>query len=250
MREPSLKETAILSLILHALVFFTALLLIKKTSLVTLPSPYMVRLVSPAKVTAKKTKATVSTVRTRKKVKVKVKTKTEAKVKTVKKSRPARVAKKSVPVKKTSPPSDTVTLEERIAAIRAKKRIRTVVALRKTVLSVKKEQKPKDVQPPAGEEAAVSEGTPGGGESLMAGYYSLVQERVWSEWVFPEFRTGKGLETVVNIKIYRNGRVKIQGIKKSSGNTLFDRSVLRAIAKASPLPPPPYELEIAVRFTP
>lgn len=247
MREPSLKETAVLSLILHALVFFTALLLIKKTSLVTLPSPYMVRLVSPAKVTAKKTKATVSTVRTEKKVK----TKTEAKVRTVRKSRPARVAKKkAVPVKKAPPSSEGVTLEERIAAIRAKKRIRTVVALRKTVLSVKKEQKPKDVQPPAGDEAATSEGTPGGGESLMAGYYSLVQERVWSEWVFPEFRTGKGLEAVVNIKIYRNGRVKIQGIKKSSGNTLFDRSVLRAIAKASPLPPPPYELEIAVRFTP
>ncbi|HDH02528.1 MAG TPA: cell envelope integrity protein TolA, partial [Nitrospirae bacterium] len=234
MREPSLKETAVLSLILHALVFFTALLLIKKTSLVTLPSPYMVRLVSPAKVIAKKTKATVSTVRTKKKVK----TKTEAKVETVRNSRPAKVAKKkAVPVKKAPQSSEGVTLEERIAAIRAKKRIRTVVALRKTVLSVKKEQKPKEVQPPAREDAATSEGTPGGGDSLMAGYYSLVQERVWSEWVFPEFRTGQGLEAVVDIKIYRNGRVKIQGIKKSSGNTLFDRSVLRAISKASPLPP-------------
>ncbi len=242
MREPSLKETTVLSLILHALVFFTALLVIKKTSLVTLPSPYMVRLVSPAKVTEKKTKATVSAVRTGKK----------AKVKAVRKSRSARVVvvkKKAVPVKKAFPPSDVVTLEERIAAIRAKKRIRTVVALRKTVLSVKKEQKAKEVQPPASEEAVTSEGNPGG-ESLMAGYYSLVQERVWSEWVFPEFRTGQGLEAVVDIKVYKNGRVKIQGIKKSSGNTLFDRSVLRAISKASPLPPPPYELEIAVRFTP
>ncbi len=240
MREPSLKETTVLSLILHALVFFTALLVIKKTSLVTLPSPYMVRLVSPAKVTAKKTKATVSAVRTGKK----------AKVKAVRKSRSARVAKKkAVPVKKAFPLSDVVTLEERIAAIRAKKRIRTVVALRKTVLSVKKEQKAKEVQPPASEEAVTSEGNPGG-ESLMAGYYSLVKERVWSEWVFPEFRTGQGLEAVVDIKVYRNGRVKIQGIKKSSGNTLFDRSVLRAISKASPFPPPPYELEIAVRFTP
>lgn len=239
MREPSLKETTVLSLILHALVFFTALLVIKKTSLVTLPSPYMVRLVSPAKVTAKKTKATVSTVRTGKKTKVK----------TVRKSRSARVVKKAVPVKKAFPPSDVVTLKERIAAIRAKKRIEAVVALRKIVLSVKKEQKAKEVQPPASEEAVTSGGNPGG-ESLIAGYYSLVQERVWSEWVFPEFRIGQGLEAVVNIKVYKNGRVKIQGIKKSSGNTLFDRSVLRAISKASPLPPPPYELEIAVRFTP
>ncbi|GMT48097.1 MAG: hypothetical protein IEMM0007_1663 [bacterium] len=245
MREPSLKETAVLSLILHALVFLTALLVIKKTSLVTLPSPYMVRIVSPAKVTTKKTKATVSKVRTGKKVKVEIKTKHR----TVRKSRPARVAKKAVPVKKAFPPSDGVTLKERIAAIRAKKRIKEIVALRKTVLSVKKEQKAKEVQPPANEKTVTSEGNPGG-ESLLAGYYSLVKERVWSEWVFPEFRTGQGLETVVDIKVYKNGRVKIQGIKKSSGNTLFDRSVLRAISKASPLPPPPYTLEIAVRFTP
>ncbi len=244
MREPSLKETAVLSLILHALVFITAVLVIKKTSLVTLPSPYMVRLVSPAKVTPKKTKAMVSKVRTRKKVK--------ARVKTVRKSRSAKVArKKAVTIKKKAPPSsDVVTLEERIAAIRAKKRIEAVVALRKIVLSVKKQQKTKDIQPPAREKAVTSEGNPGGGESLIAGYYSLVQERVWSEWVFPEFRTGKGLEAVIDIKIYKNGRVKIQGIKKSSGDPLFDRSVLRAISKASPLPPPPYELEIAVRFTP
>jgi len=248
-REPSLKETAVLSLILHALVFLTAFLLIKKTSLVTLPSPYMVRLVSPAKVTPKKARVAAGKARIGKKVKVKAATKPRHKV--VKKRRPARIVKKAVAVEKTSRPSDAVTLEERIAAIRAKKRIEKVVALRKTVLSVKKEERPENVQPNAGREAAAPEGGSADAEgSLIAGYYSLVQERVWSEWVFPGFRTEEGLEAVVDIKIYKDGRVKIQGIKKSSGNTLFDRSVLRAIAKASPLPPPPYELEIAVRFTP
>jgi len=248
-REPSLRETAVLSLILHALVFITALLFIKKTSLVTLPSPYVVRLVSPAKVAPKKTKASSVKVRPRKQVKAK--TAAKPRQKPVRKSKPARAAKKkAVTLKETPRPSDTVTLEERIAAIRAKKRIEKVVALRKTVLSVKREEKPGEAPSRKGKEASTpAEGRSAEG-SLLAGYYSLVQERVWSEWVFPGFRTEGGLETVVDIRILKDGKIEIQGIKKPSGNTLFDRSVIRAIAKASPLPPPPYELEISVRFTP
>jgi len=44
--------------------------------------------------------------------------------------------------------------------------------------------------------------------------------------------------------------VKDARIEKPSGNVLFDRSALRAIAKASPVTPPPYEMEIGVRFYP
>ena len=39
-----------------------------------------------------------------------------------------------------------------------------------------------------------------------------------------------------------------QDIEKSSGNLLFDRSATKAISKASPLSPPPVEMEIGVRF--
>ena len=52
------------------------------------------------------------------------------------------------------------------------------------------------------------------------------------------------------IKILKDGTTIVQNIEKSSGNSLFDRSALKALAKASPLPPPPYEMEIGVRFYP
>ena len=238
MREPSLRETAVLSLVLHALVFVTALLFMKKASHVTLPSPYVVRLVSPATVAPKKAKAPAVKVRSRKQVKPKAAEKPKRKA-AAKSSRARAAKKKAVTLKEASRAPDTVTIEERIAAIRAKKRIEKVVALRKAVLSVKREEQP------------AAPVTPAGGEGpLLAGYYSLVQERVWSEWVFPGLRTEEGLETVVDIKVLKDGKVKVEGVKKSSGNTLFDRSVLRAIAKASPLPPPPYELEISIRYTP
>ncbi len=60
----------------------------------------------------------------------------------------------------------------------------------------------------------------------------------------------KDIETIVGIKILRDGTVIVQKIEKSSGNPRFDRSAIKALAKASPLPPPPYEIEIGVRFYP
>ena len=52
------------------------------------------------------------------------------------------------------------------------------------------------------------------------------------------------------MKIAKDGTLSVQGVEKKSGNTLFDRSALRAIAKASPVAPPPYEMEIGMRFFP
>ena len=60
----------------------------------------------------------------------------------------------------------------------------------------------------------------------------------------------EGLEAIISVKILKDGTVIVQRVEKSSGNTLFDRSAIRALAKASPLPPPPYEMEIGVRFYP
>ncbi len=227
MREPSLKVTAALSVLLHAVVFVAALGLWKRNSHIAIPSPYKVRIVTPAG--TGRTKADLSVRRARK-------------AKAIKKMREARKPKEMPkPVKKEP---DMVTVQERIAALGAKKRIRRIVELRRAVLSVRKSKT-------EGREASESSGDgPARGASLMAGYYTMIQERVWNEWVFPEFRAVDGLETVVNIRIFKDGRVVVQGVERSSGNSLFDRSALRAIAKASPFPPPPYEMQIGLRFTP
>jgi TonB family protein len=60
----------------------------------------------------------------------------------------------------------------------------------------------------------------------------------------------KDLLAIVNIRIARNGNVTILGFEKKSGNPLYDRAAIKAITDASPLPPPPSEMERAIRLRP
>lgn len=78
-------------------------------------------------------------------------------------------------------------------------------------------------------------------------YYARVTQQIWSEWIYPDFDSSE-LEVVISIQIDGDGKVISHKIEKSSGNLLFDRSATNAILKASPLPPPPVEMEIGVRF--
>ncbi|MBI4686277.1 MAG: cell envelope integrity protein TolA [Nitrospirae bacterium] len=78
-------------------------------------------------------------------------------------------------------------------------------------------------------------------------YYSAVTQKIWQEWIYPDFKVSE-LEVVISIKIGKDGKILSAKIEKPSGNRLFDRSALKAVSKASPLPPPPEEMEIGVRF--
>ncbi|MBI4710786.1 MAG: cell envelope integrity protein TolA [Nitrospirae bacterium] len=86
-----------------------------------------------------------------------------------------------------------------------------------------------------------------GAEGDADSYYGLITRRIWQQWIYPDIKTS-GLETMVSIKISGDGKIISQKIEKSSGNALFDRSALNAVSKASPLPPPPVEMEIGIRF--
>jgi colicin import membrane protein len=81
-----------------------------------------------------------------------------------------------------------------------------------------------------------------------ADYYTKIQQEIRRQWIFPE--TAKQVhEVVISVRIMKDGTVVTQDIEKSSGNALFDRSALRALAKASPVSPPPHEMEIGIRFS-
>ncbi|RJQ54830.1 MAG: cell envelope integrity protein TolA [Nitrospiraceae bacterium] len=97
--------------------------------------------------------------------------------------------------------------------------------------------------------SAVKNTTRGAGSQSPApdSYYALVTRRIWSEWVYPDFGSS-GLEVIISMKIEKDGKIISCEIEKPSGNPLFDRSAVKAVAKADPLPPPPYEMEIGVRF--
>lgn len=138
-------------------------------------------------------------------------------------------------------------IRERIEALEAKKKIEKMAALRKMV----------DI----GGQKSLSQGRTGGisqgGSGPVTGgttlgyrdYYSMVVNKIKQQWIFPE-SIDKDLLAIITIRIAKDGSITINRMEKSSGNTLFDRSALRAISKASPLPPPPQEMEIGVRFRP
>ena len=132
-------------------------------------------------------------------------------------------------------------IEKKISAIAAKKKIEKIVKLR-SIISLKA----------SGDKRSSNEKTASASPEKVhpsEDYYSKITKEIWQQWVFPN--TGKkDLEAIISIKILKDGTAIVQKIEKSSGNTLFDRSALKALAKASPLPPPPYEMEIGVRFYP
>lgn len=88
-------------------------------------------------------------------------------------------------------------------------------------------------------------------------YYNLLWQRIRSVWVLPEEALGgkKNLETILAIRIARDGQIEDIQFEKKSGNPYLDESALRAIKKANPLPPLPSDIEgdkfdVGVRFTP
>lgn len=88
-------------------------------------------------------------------------------------------------------------------------------------------------------------------------YYNLIWQRIRSVWVLPEevLRGKKNLETIIAIRISKNGQIEDLYFEKKSGNSYLDESCLRALKKASPFPPLPPgiegdKLDLGVRFTP
>jgi colicin import membrane protein len=96
-------------------------------------------------------------------------------------------------------------------------------------------------------------GAPGDAKALYI-YSKKIERKIKDQWVYPD-PSRTDLHNEVAIKIQKDGKVLQTKIEKSSGDAVFDQSTLKAVAKASPLPPPPPELvealikdEIVVRF--
>ncbi len=86
-------------------------------------------------------------------------------------------------------------------------------------------------------------------------YYTAVYNKIYNSWVLPGYGSKRQLEAVVNIRITKNGKILETSFEQRSGSAYFDRSVLRAIKKADPLPPLPIGfnekyLELGIRFIP
>ena len=99
----------------------------------------------------------------------------------------------------------------------------------------------------------------GGGRTLdpVSQRYMLeIWEKIKNSWGLPGLASfKKDLETVVTIRIRKDGRIVDVNIEKRSGNRIYDESILRVLRSVDPLPPIPTTLnmetmEIGFRFLP
>lgn len=149
---------------------------------------------------------------------------------------------KSLLAKQSSPPSAT---SEEISHLESKIR-----ELRRKALDVQSY--------PPGRSFGVS-GPPSSGPKLegeLEAYVTEVWKKVRTAWGLPgSLSLKRDLETVVSVRIRRDGRIIAIEWEKKSGNRLYDESVLRTLRSVDPFPPfpqgIPYEsIEIGFRFLP
>jgi colicin import membrane protein len=225
MRGPRLQKTSILSFTivsfaLHLTIFGTTLIILKHSNQVIMPSPYTVSLVNPEVSTGVDT----------------------GKQEEVAREAPESAAPSVAPQKsKKDSVKEKEMVESKLEALKAKKKIEKIVRLRAVI----------DLRARGDERGSTAKtsSSPQGKGGGSADYYSMITKEIWQQWVYPD--TGKkDIQAIISVKILRDGTAIVQKVEKSSGNALFDRSAIRAIAKASPLPPPPQEMEIGVRFYP
>lgn len=247
MGSPTLQKATAVSMILH-IGFISLLLSSIRRREMPLPSPYIVSLVTP-------------------KPKARPQPKAKPKVQPVKKPAPPAPAivpdpPKAAPVETAPPkkpamsekstkkaaPTDSSAVEraylkERLNLMRSKKSIQKAVGLRKIIsLGKSKPQAKKPPQPLADDsQPAAPEG------SFLDTYYAKVHDSIWLHWSYPNL-SRTDLMAVVAITIEEDGSIKVTSIEETSGDPLFDDSALRAIQKASPISPPPFKLEMGIRF--
>ena len=246
----SLRGSILLSAIFHV-VLFLALLLISSTgrARVVYKPQYQVRLVRPqevpslAKPRAKKVaklkpRPKVSKPKPKPKKVVVPKKKKVAPPKEKKAEKPPPESKKTekkpepkpepkpAPVEEPPEPAPEEILEEALARIkkRAGSKEKAAAGVQGNASSAW-EEKQKEIE--------------------YSAYYDQVERAVRENWIPPQdmnFEVETAM-TVVSLTLLPDGRVLKSYIEETSGDPQFDESVMRAILKSTPFPPPPIGLK-------
>lgn len=221
MKAPSLQRTAVFSAVLHLTFFLTAVLVLKESRKVVLPSPYIVNLVQNIRPGNAADKGETA--------------------------KPEHKEAKTAPAEKSAPKKETISkaeeerVEDVIASLEAKAVLKRSNKLKMAMHSIDVNAVP-DKAPSSQRTGGRSRGLPGGGT-----YEDRIGSEIHRYWNLPENMKMK-LETVVSVRILKDGTISVQAIEASSGNRYFDKSVLKTIAMASPVSPPPHEMDVLLRF--
>jgi TonB family protein len=115
----------------------------------------------------------------------------------------------------------------------------------------RKEEKPMDVSI-SKDESSLTSVAVDGPRFPFSYYLSAIERRVSGNWFSAQAGQGEGYSCVVYFRLDRSGRVSDLRVEKSSGNSYFDRSAMRAIRSSGPFPPLPKaftEAWLGIHFT-
>ena len=225
MKGPSLQKTAALSAGLHMMFFLLFFLILRQSHEMVMPSPYTVSLVHPTGGTHHRGAA-------------------------VEPGAASPVEKNQTTTHTThiDEKKELKSIEESIAALKQKrqkeKQLEKILAVRRAIVSIQGKGSTNSAKVPG--QGAVSGSAMRAGE---ASYIDKITGQIHEPWSWPGY-ADKDLETIISVKIHKDGTITVINIEKKSGNRLFDKLALRTIEKASPVAPPPYEMEIGIRFYP
>lgn len=93
-------------------------------------------------------------------------------------------------------------------------------------------------------------GSGGDGVGILGAYEDSVVSRVRPNWALAERADRKNYTALVNIKIAPDGAIREVRLVRSSGNAIFDASVLRAVKATATLekPPTPEAMDMDIYF--
>ncbi|MBW7957307.1 MAG: cell envelope integrity protein TolA [Deltaproteobacteria bacterium] len=92
-------------------------------------------------------------------------------------------------------------------------------------------------------------------EDKYPAYYTIIKARIDDKWTYPQALKESRVSLIVSIKIARSGELVSASVEVSSGNPVFDESLVSAVWRAAPFPPLPADfegnfLETGLRFCP
>lgn len=242
-KEPNFQKIIITSAVLH-LLFLTLVAVPLKTKKKEYSS-YVVNIVTPAQLPARREAPPAPDTSKGGKDQVTIK---EPPRKRVRQEKTLLPEKKAAPDKGVSlKPSQTSGRERVAREIERIQAISSLARMKKKQEEAKAESLESLRQSIRGS-VSIQSGIPGDVLSDSSNAYAaLIRQKIWSEWIYPDIEAS-GLEVIISFAVNREGKVSPPRIVQSSGNSIYDSSAVKAIYKASPLPPPPVEEEFEVRF--
>jgi TonB family protein len=224
----NISKMIILSLIIHVVVISTVLVAVPTTSRhLTFGQAYSVQLVGPEVMLPAKDTSALSDILQSNKAASSIIVKREVS------------SLSSTPVKKEE--AGKLTIEKALSALRQKESSTPQAA--------------PAAKPSATASTPARGNVPGGqSSSRLSEYTGFIKSRIKSNWTLPQtLRPKDNVETIIEVRILRNGAVERINFEKRSGNRYVDDSAMKAVQKSMPFPPFPdgmmdNYIEIGVRF--